>query len=469
MDELNQKTDKKPGLYIKTYGCQMNEYDTEKFYNLMSGTHRKVDTPEDAEIVILNTCSVREKAEHKLRSELGEISLLKRKRGDMIIGVGGCAAQQEGKKILKLNKGVDFVVGTHNLSLVPSMVEKVKRGEGPQVSVDYREEWEELPEEFDSFMSAETGMQTFSQYAQPTRALVAIQRGCSKNCSYCVVPTTRGAEVSRDPTEIERELRLKVRLGAKEVMLLGQTVNSYGKDLTPKIRFENLVERLSRIEGLERIRFTSPHPQDVRPEFIKLYSDIPSLCPHIHLPLQSGSDRVLKLMNRNYRMKRYYEIVDSLREAVPNIAITTDIIVGFPTETEEDFNLSLEAMRRVGYSSSYSFIYSKRPNTTAINDYAPEDHLPDSVAKERLYRLQDLQSELSYNYNCRYENQIVDVLIEGSENNLKSKLRGRTPENIWCEVLTGDVNIKSGQTVKAKVTSISKFGIRGILYESNSN
>ncbi len=458
-------------LYIKTFGCQMNEYDSEKFAALLSPGHRLVDLADDADVVIVNTCSVREKGEHKLFSLLGSLERIKRSKPGMVIGVGGCVAQQEGQNIIRRSPGVDFVVGTHNISLVPSLVRAAGGGAAPQVAIDYRDEWESLPSEFDAFQDPAADPGPYPHLTPPVRALVAIQRGCAKRCSYCVVPTTRGDEVSRSPDEVEREVRLKVRLGAKEVMLLGQTVNSYGRDLNPRYPFEQLIRRLAAIEGLERIRFISPHPQEVRPGFLDLYADVPQLCPHIHLPLQSGSDRILKLMNRNYRVERYLEIVRSLRERCPQIAVTTDIIVGFPTESEEDFEQTLDVMRKVRFDSSYSFKYSRRPNTTAIKDFAPDEHLSDEVAQDRLERQQKLQNELSLEINGAKIGRVFEVLVEGTSTNISSCLRGRIPQNTWAEVavpsgshpdgIGKQQQIRPGDLINIRVDYAGSWGLRG--------
>jgi len=437
----------KPGVLVKTFGCQMNQYDSEKMVSLLAEDYTSVEQLELAELVIVNTCSVREKGEHKLFSLLGSLRELKKERPELVIGVAGCVAQQEGQAIMAREGAVDFVVGTHNLSLVPALARSARNGVKGQVAVDYRDEWEDLPEE-------EQGTSI------GVRALIAIQRGCNKSCAFCVVPTTRGPEVSRSAAEIERELRLKVRLGAKEVLLLGQTVNSYGRDLKPRFPFEKLVERLAAIPGLERIRFTSPHPQEVRPEFIELYGSVPQLMPHIHLPVQSGSDRILKLMNRNYRINRYFEIVDALRQRLPDIAITTDFIVGFPTESEEDFELSLSAIRQVGYNQSYSFKFSIRPNTMAKVRFTAAEEVPDAVAHDRLTRLQQLQEELSQEFNSQLLGSTVEVLVEGMSKNISSLAKGRTRHNIQTEIM-GDVKV--GDVVLAKVEFASPYGLRAAL------
>jgi tRNA-2-methylthio-N6-dimethylallyladenosine synthase len=451
------------GLYVKTFGCQMNEYDSEKVQALLSEEYRRVQTPEEADVIFVNTCSVREKGEHKLFSLLGSLRELKQDKPHLVVGVGGCVAQQEGQGIVKRNNAVDFVVGTHNLSLVPSLVRSARDGRGPQIAVDYREDWETLPD---------AGLQEGSQAdeARPwsgVRGLLAIQRGCNKRCSFCVVPTTRGPEVSRDPAEILREARLKVRLGVKELLLLGQTVNSYGRDLRPRYPFERLIRELAEIDGLKRLRFTSPHPAEVRPEFLQLYGDVPQLCPHIHLPLQSGSDRILKAMNRNYRLRRYYEIVDAVRQRCPDIALSTDIIVGFPGETEEDFQQTLEVLRSVEYSLVYSFQYSRRPNTEAISTFREEDEVPFEEARRRLLHLQAVQEEISRKFNQRYVGRQVEVLVEEPVPGLSSKRSGRIPQNTPIELVESD--LLPGTLIRATVEHATAHGLRGRVTESETS
>ncbi|MBL7662764.1 tRNA (N6-isopentenyl adenosine(37)-C2)-methylthiotransferase MiaB [bacterium] len=449
-----EKNSDKPKLFIKTFGCQMNEYDSEKISALMQDQYSLTSNAEEADFIFVNTCSVREKGEHKMRSIIGEYNLIKKKRPQTIIGVGGCVAQQEGTQLIKAIPEVDFVVGTHNLSLVPSLVTGALAGKSKQVVVDYRDEWEDLPLGFREL--TETGEQV-----TPIRALVSIQRGCNKNCSYCVVPNTRGPEVSRDPQEIIREISLKVRMGAKEVMLLGQTVNSYGRDLNPRLSFVDLIKRIAEIPDLKRIRFTSPHPQEVKSDFINLYAEVPQLVPHIHMPLQAGSDRILKLMNRNYRSKRYFEIIDELRAKVPTIAITTDMIVGYPSETEADFQDTLEALQRVRYHLVYSFCYSLRPHTA---DSAQEnlELVAEDVARDRLYRLQDLQDNISRELHQQYLGQNLAVLIESLKG---ENPRGRSEYNTWVECLPQSTiqreRIKLGQIIQVKIEHATPYGLRG--------
>lgn len=450
----------RPGVFVKTHGCQMNEYDSEKMLALLSEDYSRVQTAEEAKLVIINTCSVRDKAEHKLYSLLGRIRELKLQNPDLVVGVGGCVAQQEGEAIIKRNKVVDFVVGTHNLSLIPSLVRAVQSGRGKQVAVDYRDEWEDLPYDFSLFPDdAPPEDHAIGMFSSPVRAMVSIQRGCNKNCAYCVVPTTRGPEVSRPVAEIERELKIKVRRGAKEVLLLGQTVNSFGRDLNPRMSFETLVRRLAEIEGLERIRFISPHPAEVRPGFIQLYAEIPKLMPQIHMPLQSGSDRILKLMNRNYRIARYIEILEQLRSVRSDIAVSTDLIVGFPTETDEDFRCSLDILRQVRYVSAYLFKYSKRPNTVAKEQYCEADEVAESVKQERLVELQNLQEQISAEINSEMLGKKTEVLVEGASKNIISLMKGRDPYNHQVEITGGNPAV--GEIVSVLVEHVGAYGLRG--------
>lgn len=467
-DALSEKVEpSKAGVWIKTFGCQMNEYDSEKMLSLLKKSHKAVDNPAEAEVLLVNTCSVREKAAHKMYSLLGSLREIKEKNPGMVLGVAGCVAQQEGQAIVRRSPYVDFVFGTHNLSLLPSLVERARSGFPSQVAVDYRDEWEELPDDLNAFPRGDGTEDTLlaSSYFSSTRALVAIQRGCDKRCSFCVVPNTRGPQVSRSLEEILKEVRLKVRLGAREVLLLGQTVNSYGLDLSPRVRFEELIRHLAEIEGLDRIRFTSPHPAEVRPAFIKLYGELPQLCSHIHLPLQSGNDRILKAMNRNYRRDRFLKIVDDLREQCPDIALTSDIIVGFPTEKEEEFEDTLDVMRRVRFNASYSFKYSPRPHTVSQAEYSAEQEVCPEVAQERLRRLQALQEEHSLEANQRLLGQTLEVLVEGKHKHIPSAMRGRIAHNTLVEVLPGGEQgaevIDVGSMVRVRIEHASPHGLRG--------
>ncbi len=450
----------KPGVYIRTFGCQMNEHDTQKLYKILEKDYQPVDAPEKADLVLINTCSVREKPEQKLYSMLGEMRELRSTRPGMMVGVCGCVAQQEGEAILKKGRNVDFVFGTHNLSLVPSLIQLRKRGAPPQVAVNYREDWEELPLGFADVDPSRNGK------ANHVTAFISISRGCNKSCTYCIVPTTRGPEVSRAISEIEREVKIAVHRGSKEIVLLGQTVNSYGLDLSPRVSFVHLLERISQIEGVERIRFTSPHPQEVRDDFIECVSSNPKVCRHIHMPLQSGSDRILKLMNRNYRRSKYLKIIESLKSRVPDIAITTDIIVGFPGETDEDFQQTLEMLDIVQFDLSYSFAFSPRPGTAAAE-------MPESITnEEKLRRLQIWQArqeQIQGNRLQQWVGKTVDVLIDNHNKMDDRCMQGRISQNFVVNFVEPYPGLNLGSIVKATITDRKRFTLKGELLDSSKN
>ncbi len=443
----SQEAEKK-GVYIRTFGCHMNEYDTQKLYKILEKEYRPVDAPEKADLVLINTCSVREKPEQKLYSMLGEMKPLRAQRPDMMIGVCGCVAQQEGERILKNARGVDFVFGTHNLSLVPSLIQLRKNGAPPQAAVDYREEWEELPLGFADHDPTRLGQ------AGHVTAFVSISRGCNKNCTYCIVPTTRGPEVSRSLEEIEREVRIAVHRGSKEIVLLGQTVNSYGLDLSPRMTFVKLLDRVAAIPGVERIRFTSPHPQEVRQDFIDFVVSNPKVCRHIHMPLQSGSDRVLRLMNRNYRRSKYLSIIEALKDRVPEMAITTDIIVGFPGETEEDFRQTLEVMELVQFDNSYSYAFSPRPGTPAAE---MEEALTQEQKLERLQELQALQEKLTDAKLNSWVGREAEVLVDNHNRLHENCFQGRISQNFVANFLQPHEAVTLGSLVKVRIADRKRF------------
>ena len=449
-DSSPEKT--KPGVYIRTFGCAMNEHDTQKLYKILEKDYRPVDAPDKAELVLINTCSVREKGEQKLYSTLGEMRELKSANPNMMVGVCGCVAQQEGEALLKKGRGVDLVFGTHNLSLVPSLVQLRKQGAPPQVAINYREDWEELPLGFADTDPSKNGK------ANHVTAFISISRGCNKSCSYCIVPTTRGPEVSRALTEIEREVRIAVHRGGREIVLLGQTVNSYGLDLSPRVSFVHLLDRISQIDGVERIRFTSPHPQEIRADFIECVSTNPKVCRHIHMPLQSGSDRILKLMNRNYRRAKYLKIIEDLKTRVPDMAITTDFIVGFPGETEEDFQQSLEIMDIVQFDLSYSFAFSPRPGT-------PAALMPELITQEeKLQRLQILQAKQERIQSARLEQWVgktAEVLIDNHNRMDERCFQGRISQNFVVNFTQPYEGLSLGSLVKAKITGRKRYTLVG--------
>ena len=437
-----------PGLYIKTFGCAMNEYDTEKLKKLFEKSYRSVETPDEAELILINTCSVRDKPEQKLYSMLGQLQELKQKNSKVMIGVGGCVAQQEGEAIVKRSKTVDLVFGTHNLSLVPSMVSLRKGGAAPQVAVDYRDEWEELPAGFPE--------------KDRVTALISISRGCNKNCTYCIVPTTRGKEVSRHPNEVLRETRIAAHRGVKEIILLGQTVNSYGLDLNPRMKFSELIRIITEVEGIERIRFISPHPQEVRQDFIDLVCENQKVCRNIHMPLQAGSNRILKLMNRNYKKERYISIIDTIKTRVPDMSITSDIIVGFPGETETEFLETIEVMKHVGFQNSYSYIFSPRPGTHAAN-------MPDPVPYEEklrwLQHLQVVQKEIAHEKLEQLVGTATEILIDGYSSHDDTRLQGRNSQNILVNLTKSYPSLKPGMFANVHIAKAHRFTLSGAILD----
>jgi len=442
----------KQGVYIRTFGCQMNEYDTQKLYKILEHDYQPVESAEQADLILINTCSVRDKPEQKLYSMLGRMKEVKGARPGTMIGVCGCVAQQEGEKILKRSRDVDFVFGTHNLSLVPSLIKLRKSGAPPQAAIDYREEWEELPLGFAESDPTKNGQK------QHVTAFISISRGCNKNCTYCIVPVTRGPEVSRDISEIEREVRIAVHRGSREIVLLGQTVNSYGRDLSPRLSFVQLLERIANINGVERIRFTSPHPQEVRADFIEFMAANPKMCRHIHMPLQSGSDRVLRAMNRNYKIDRYLRIIDDLKTRVPDIAITTDIIVGFPGETEEEFEATLTVMDIVEFDNSYSFAYSARPGTVAA------EMMEDLSQDEKLSRLGVLQAKQEAITSRKLDSWIgrnAEVLVDNKNQVDQRCMQGRISQNFMLNFSAPHPAVTMGYPVMTKITGRQRFTLLG--------
>ena len=382
-------------FHIRTYGCQMNVHDSDKLANLLyhSGLEA-VETADAADILVINTCSIRDKAENQLYSDLGALKEWKTASAGRVIGVGGCVAQQVGDSLLKRFPHLDFVFGTHNLRLVPSMLEAAQNGE----------------------RRAETGeTRSLDRFDLPTlhpesravgegRAFVTVMEGCDMFCSFCIVPKTRGREISRPASMIVEEARSLAGEGVREITLLGQTVNAYGRHAVRRDRseemgtmaFADLLAELDEVPGIERIRYTSPHPLFFDAALIEAHASLKHLCPHVHLPLQSGSDAVLERMRRRYTREEYWSIISALRDSVPDLAITTDVIVGFPGETEADFLDTLDLVKRVGFVDSYSFKYSPRPGTTAA-DFA--DPVDSGEAQRRLEALQGVQRELTLTHH----------------------------------------------------------------------
>jgi len=399
-------------VYIKTFGCQMNVHDSERIGGLLRNEgYRLTDKPEEADMIIVNSCSIREKSEQKAYSDLGRFAALKREKPGLILGMAGCVAQQEGEKVLKRYRGLDLVFGSSNIENVPQMIETITLRSQPIVMV------QEPPG---------PPRTTPAVRADRVRAWVSIMEGCNRRCAFCVVPTTRGRERSRPSADVVEEVSHLAEAGYKEITLLGQTVNSYsgapgeGKD------FADLLWMLDAVEGIERIRFTSPHPADMTEKLIETMAVLPKVCEYLHLPLQSGSDAVLSRMGRGYTMDGYRRIIDSLRRRVPEMAFSTDIIVGFPGETEDDFRMTLKAVGVIEFDNVYYFNYSPRKNTPAAGF---EAQVPDEIKSERFQRLSGLEKAVAREKNRCLIGTKQEVLIEGRSKRDRSKFTGRTRSN----------------------------------------
>jgi tRNA-2-methylthio-N6-dimethylallyladenosine synthase len=400
-------------LYLETFGCQMNVSDSEKIISMLrKNGYKPTESPEGADLIILNTCSVRAKAEQKLYSTLGRFRELKKINKSLILGIGGCVAQREGDRLLKKAPFVNLVFGTHNLHLVSEMVAAAEKGQR-LARVDFIENETRL--DLFPFSSEDSNVSRF----------VTIMQGCDNFCTYCIVPYVRGREINRRSSDIIDEVRKMADKGVKEVTLLGQNVNSYGLKSAGELDFPNLLHKVASIDGIERIRFTTSHPKDLSTSLIKCFAEIPELCGHIHLPAQSGSDKILALMERGYTRKDYIEKILSLKNVRPDIQITGDMIVGFPGESDEDFNLSMSLVEEVEYADQFSFIFSLRPETKAVSFI---DNIPYKEKQRRLDRLQNLQKKLTSARNKSFIHSIQKVLVEGKSKR-GDQLFGRTDGN----------------------------------------
>ena len=431
-------------LYIKTYGCQMNEYDSDKISDLLSEDSKvcKTENQSDADIILFNTCSVREKAQEKVFSDLGRIKHLKKKNPNLLIGVGGCVASQEGKNIIKRAPYVDLVFGPQTLHKVPEMVEKARNEKRSQVDISFPE-----IEKFDN-------LPLTKKNNGPT-AFVSIMEGCSKYCSFCVVPYTRGTEFSRPIINIIPEVQGLINSGTTEITFLGQNVNAY-YDQVEKIDFGGLLELSSSISQLKRIRYTSSHPREVTESLINAYKELPKLVSQIHLPVQSGSDSVLASMKRGYTSLEYKSIIKKLRKNRPNLSVSSDFIVGFPGETDSDFEQTLNLVQKVKFDSSYSFIYSDRPGT-------PASMLPNKidadVKSKRLKKLQQILDKYSRDFSSQMVDKEEEVLVEGISKRNSGDLTGRT-ENNRVVNFPGKPELK-GKIVKLLITELRQHTLRG--------
>lgn len=430
---------------IETWGCQMNAEDSEKLSGMLKKMgYEETESTEESDLIIYNTCCVRENAELKVYGNLGMLRKLKEKKSGLIIAVCGCMMQQEGmaEEIIKRFPYVDIIFGTHNSYKFPEYLNRVKT-EGKSV-IEILNKQEGIVEGIPIDRKSEV------------KAFVTIMYGCNNFCTYCIVPYVRGRERSRKPEDIENEIKELINKGYKEITLLGQNVNSYGKDFESGINFAKLLKRVNDIDGLERIRFMTSHPKDLTQELIDTITECDKVCEHIHLPVQSGSTRLLKKMNRHYTREQYLDLVQRIKQKIPGVALTTDIIVGFPGETEEDFRDTLSLVEEVGFDSAFTFIYSKRKGTPAF-EY--EDQIEDSVKHERFNRLIEIINRLSAEKNKEYDGKIVEVLAEDYSKNDKYKLMGRTRTGKLVN-FPGDGS-SIGKFINVKITQALSFSLNG--------
>lgn len=434
----------KKHLYIETFGCQMNVHDSRQMAVLMEAEGYELSgDAHQADLILMNTCSIRQKAQQKALSELGRLVKLKQKKPALIIGFGGCLAQHMQEKIYKRFAGVDFVFGTHNIHRLPLMVDKVVR-DGKKIT-----ETGFLPQ-----------ITSINIYAPPAKgavsSFVSIMQGCDNYCAYCVVPYLRGPEMSRTPEDIIGEIKKLATAGVKEVTLLGQNVNSYGKNLPDACDFPTLIKKINEIDGIERIRFTTSHPKDLSKALIDCFSAVPKLCEHIHLPVQSGSSGILKLMNRKYTAEEYLRKVDELRSVCPSISITSDIIVGFPGETPKDYQETIDMMEKIRFDSVFSFMYSEREGTAACN--LPQA-VPFDEKRKRLEELQRLQEKHTQEKNTALEGSVQEVLVEGRSKNSENEVRGRT--RAWKIVNFRGTPEMTGNLIRVAITRGFLHSLRG--------
>lgn len=433
---------------IRTYGCQMNEHDTETMMGMLEQMgYTFTEDKHEADIILLNTCAIRENAEDKVFGELGHLKRLKQFKPSLLLGVCGCMSQEEVvvQRILQKHPFVDLIFGTHNIHRLPNLVQEALFSKEMVVEV-----WSKEGDIIENMPKKREGM----------RAWVNIMYGCDKFCTYCIVPYTRGKERSRKPEDVIAEVRDLARLGFKEITLLGQNVNAYGKDFDDRdYRFGDLMQDMSKID-VPRIRFTTSHPRDFDDHLIEVLARKGNLVEHIHLPVQSGNTEVLKRMSRKYTRESYLELVRKIRTAIPDVSLTTDIIVGFPGETDEQFADTISLVQEVGYDSAFTFIYSPRAGTPAAE---MEDNVPDEVKRQRLQQLNDVLAEQIKEKNEKLQGQVLEVLVEGTSKNNDKVLSGRTRTNKLVH-FEGPSDLY-GSFVQVKITEPHTWYLKGEMVE----
>ncbi|MGQ0825896.1 MAG: tRNA (N6-isopentenyl adenosine(37)-C2)-methylthiotransferase MiaB [Actinomycetota bacterium] len=434
---------------VRTYGCQMNEHDSERIAGLLAAEGMEAtDDIDDADVVVLNTCCIRENADNKLYGHLGQLKTLKEQRPDLQIAVGGCLAQKDRDVVRERAPHVDVVFGTHNLAHAPDLLARA-RTDGPIVEI------------LDEHLEYPSALPSRREVAHA--AWVTIQIGCDNSCAFCIVPSVRGTEVSRRTGDIAREVEELARDGVVEITLLGQNVNSYGRDLGAgqyRPTFADLLRTLDAIDGIERIRFTSPHPKDLRPETIAAMAECAAVCEHLHLPLQAGSDRTLARMHRGYTAERYLERLRAARAAIPDLAVTTDLIVGFPGESDADFEQTLAIVDEAGYDAAYTFVFSPRPGTEAaamVDDFVAAD-----VVKERMARLVEVVERHALATHAARVGRVEAVLVEGPSKKDPAVLSGRTRQNKVVHFAPPKSRaLRAGDLVDVAVTDAAPHWLRG--------
>ncbi|MBN2539475.1 MAG: tRNA (N6-isopentenyl adenosine(37)-C2)-methylthiotransferase MiaB [Deltaproteobacteria bacterium] len=431
-------------FHIHTFGCQMNVHDSQQMAQILSEAgYEETDEVGSVDVIIINTCSVREKAAQKVYSHLGRLKKLKQIRPGLVMGVAGCLAQEHGTEFFRKFRYLDFVLGTHNIHRLPGMIEEISNTGSRIADTSFHR----------SVLSL--GIRTLPPGGDVS-AYVTIMQGCNNFCSYCIVPYVRGREGSRSSTDIVDEIRFLADSGIREVTLLGQNVNSYGRTLNGDTDFSKLLRMVNEIDGIDRIRFTTSHPKDLSENLVRCFADLDKVCEHIHLPVQSGSDYVLKGMKRGYTAEEYLGKIGMLRDACPEISITSDIIVGFPGESDDDFEKTIDLMKEVRFDNTFSFKYCDRRGT-ASEKY--DGKVKESVGSERLSTLQVLQEKHSLEKNRRLEGRVEEVLIEGISKNNEADITGRTRGNKIVN-LAGDTDL-IGSAVRVKIVQAYTHSLRG--------
>ena len=467
-------------VHLRTYGCQMNILDSEIITGMLVDLgYTIVDDETKADAVLFNTCSVRDLSERKVLGKIGSLNLKRKCRPEVVLGVCGCMAELSSDRLLKKNPHIDFACGTRQHGKIPKLLANafIRRIDSAEITKHNAEHLKRIKKAFSHIpinpsvspvLSTKIAVgfqqnmlidERVALRSKPWSAFVEIVRGCSNFCSYCVVPYARGPEISRQPEDIIKEVRELVKGGSIEITLLGQNVNSYGLDLDDsEITLSNLLREMQNIEGIKRLRFLTSNPQDISDDLISTIAECDKICHQIHFPLQSGSDRILKLMKRKYSLNEYMGKVDKLRSAVPDISFSSDFIVGFPGETDKDFNATLEAMKRIRYTSSFLFKYSTRRGTKAA-DY--EDDIPIEIKKARHQELLSLQNQTTFEFHKSLVGKTVEVLIEGKSKRNANNAQGRSRQ--YFNVVVEDADLIGGELVEVEITRATKLSIYGKL------